>query len=121
MLISDWSSDVCSSDLPVGRVEDQPRIVERIGCHRAVRVVVDGEEDEAFVRKLALQRQPAERAQFDAVPRDAIRGPFRRVRQAVARQDAEAAGRDAPDLRITIGAAEAPPEVLEREKKKTEK
>src|SRR3546814_15221898 len=66
---------------PVGRVEDQPRIVERIGCHRAVRVVVDGEEDEAFVRKLALQRPPAERAQFAAVTRTALRGPFRRVRQ----------------------------------------
>src|SRR3546814_15585735 len=59
MRISDWSSDVCSSDLPV-RVKDAPGfLVNQANRGYFVRRMTAGEADEIFALRLAIEPRAA--------------------------------------------------------------
>src|SRR3546814_3026894 len=74
MRISDWSSDVCSSDLPPAEPVDHRRQVHEAAGHRNVGDV----HRPSLVRP--IDRHPAQQVRVDPVPRRRLRGVWPPVR-----------------------------------------
>src|SRR3546814_6978107 len=86
MLISDWSSDVCSSDLSARRTPDQPRCSRRRDCAQHLQAFV--RRGASYVRRNVRCTRPAvRRPLFDGSgPHYRLDQPM--LRTLVARRDA---------------------------------